>query len=126
MKIETSVRFCDSHEDCAILADFKLKAVALGSIAQFRVMGGVIGLAIVTAVFNSFVKSKLGQFLSADQIDNLLKATSSITSLPTEMQEVVRGIFADGYNLQMKILAGFAAAQIPSSLVMWQKKQIRV
>ena len=100
--------------------------MALGSTAQFRVMGGVIGLAIVTAVFNSFVKSKLAQFLSPDQINDLLKATSSITSLPNEMQEVVRGIFADGYNLQMKILAGLAAAQIPSSFVMWQKKQIRV
>ena len=98
----------------------------MGSVAQFRVMGGVIGLAIVTAVFNGFVKSKLGQFLSLDQINDLLKAANSITSLSVDMQEKVRDILADGYNMQMKILAGFAAAQIPSSFIMWQKKQIKV
>lgn len=120
------VRYYNNCINSRILADLALKAVAMGSVAQFRVMGGVIGLAIVTAVFNSLVKSKLGRFMSPDQINDLLKATGSITSLSAELQEMVRGIFADGYDLQMKILAGFAAAQIPSSILMWQKKQIRV
>lgn len=102
------------------------KAVAMGSIAQFRVMGGVIGLAIVTTVFNGYVRSKLGQILSASQVNDLLKAANSISALSAEMQEIVRSILAEGYNIQMKILAGLAAAQIPSSFVMWQKQQIRV
>ena len=102
------------------------QAVAMGSVAQFRVMGGVIGLAIVTAVFNGYVRSKLGQILSASQVDDLLKAADSISALPVETQEMVRNILAEGYNIQMKILAGLAAAQIPSSFVMWQKQQIRV
>lgn len=101
-------------------------AVAMGSIAQFRVMGGVIGLAIVTTVFNGYVRSKLGQILSASQVNDLLKAANSISALSAEMQEIVRSILAEGYNIQMKILAGLAAAQIPSSFVMWQKQQIRV
>lgn len=98
----------------------------MGSVAQFRVMGGVIGLAIVIAVFNNTIKSNLAQDLSPDQVHSLLQAASSVTSLPAEIQRMTRDVFADGYNLQMKILAGLAAAQIPSSIAMWQKEQIRV
>ena len=98
----------------------------MGSIAQFRVIGGVIGLAIVTSCFNGFVKSRLGASLSPDQIDDLLETPSGIMQLSVALQRTVDGVLVDGYNLQMKILAGFAGAQIPSSLLMWQKKQIQV
>ena len=99
----------------------------MGSVAQFRVMGGVIGLAIVTAALNSSVRSKLAVFLSPAQIDELLRSAGSVSaSFSGAMSAEIRAVFAEGYNLQMKILAGLAAAQIPSSLVMWQKKQIVV
>jgi hypothetical protein len=35
-------------------------------------------------------------------------------------------VLAHGYNLQMIVLCGFAAAQIPAALLMWRKKQITV
>lgn len=89
-------------------------------------MGGVIGLAIVTTVQNSFVKSMLSQSLSRDQIDQLLQSAEVVATFAPETRTVIKTAFANGYNIQMKILAGFAAAQIPSSLLMWQKKQIIV
>lgn len=104
----------------------RASAVALGTVAQFRVMGGAIGLAIVTAVFNSHVRSSLRAVLSAEQIAALLQSSSAVVDLPPNIQAHVRGIFAVGYNIQFKILAGFAAAQIPSSIFMWQKRQIVV
>lgn len=101
-------------------------AVAIGSIAQFRVMGGAIGLAIITTAFNSLITSRLGEFLSESQLIQLLKAPTTITSLSQDRQEVVRLTFADGYKLQLRILCGLAAGQIPASLLMWQKQQITV
>ncbi|KAL8724486.1 MAG: hypothetical protein Q9166_007920 [cf. Caloplaca sp. 2 TL-2023] len=102
------------------------QAVALGTIAQFRVMGGAIGLAIVTSVLNSYVGSGLLAMLTPEQVKILLQTTSAITSLPVDVQDGVQQVFAKGYNIQFKILACFAAAQIPSSLIMWKKKQIVV
>ncbi|KAL8786452.1 MAG: hypothetical protein Q9213_002768 [Squamulea squamosa] len=102
------------------------KAVAMSSVAQFRVMGGVIGLAIVTAALNGLVRSKLQNLLSPQQIEELLRSAGAVSSMPGPIRDEVRMIFAEGYNVQMKILSGLAAAQIPASLLMWQKKQIVV
>lgn len=99
-------------------------AVALSTVTQFRVMGGAIGLAIVTTVLNSFVRSNLSKFLTPEEVEGLLQTASSLDKFPTDIQHVIQGVFAQGYNTQFKILAGLAAAQIPSSLIMWQKKQI--
>lgn len=98
----------------------------MASIAQFRVMGGAIGLAIVTAVLDSGVRSKLAPSFTPSQIDGLLKSAAAVSTLPAGTQDLVRGIIAEEYNIQMKVLAGLAAAQIPSSILMWQKSQIRV
>ncbi len=89
-------------------------------------MGGAIGLAIVTSVLNSFVHSRLSDFLSADQVDSLLQTSVAMDSLQPEQQVRVRTIFGQGYDVQMRILIGLAAAQLPGSLLMWQKNQIVV
>ena len=89
-------------------------------------MGGVIGIAIATTVQNGFVRSRLAQSLSKDQIDQLLQSAEAIALFPPETQVGIRSVFANGYNIQMRILAGLAAAQIPSTFLMWQKKQIVV
>lgn len=93
---------------------------------QFRVMGGVIGLAIVTTAFNGLVRGKLGSLLSPIHLETLLRSPETITLLPASLQDTVRAVFADGYTLQIKILAGLAAGQIPAALLMWEKNQIMV
>ncbi|TVY80405.1 MFS thioclapurine efflux transporter tcpA [Lachnellula suecica] len=100
------------------------KSVALGSVTQFRIMGGLIGLAVVSAVSRNTVSSDLKRFLTEDQIKLILQSTGSINLFTPSLQQEIRNVFANGYNLQFKILLGFSAAQIPSSLLMWQKKQI--
>lgn len=89
-------------------------------------MGGAIGLAIATSVLNNHVSSGLLGILNAEQIKSLLDSPSVITNLPPNIRDTVQGIFAQGYNIQFKILAGIASAQIPASLIMWQKEQIVV
>lgn len=93
---------------------------------QFRNMGGVIGLAIVTTVINSYVRNHLAGVLQPEQIDALLQTTDAFATLPPAVMKTVKSIFAKGYNLQLQIMIGFSAAQISVTFLMWQKKQVTV
>lgn len=93
---------------------------------QFRTMGGAIGLATATGVLNSYIKSHLAQILSPDQITTLLRTTDAFGELAPELKDSVRMIFARGYNLQIQVMIGFAAAQLPVSSLMWKRKNIVV
>ena len=101
-------------------------AVANSAILQFRTLGGAVGLAIVTTVLNGYVKSRLLEFLTLDQINAGLKSTQSFNNLPPAAAVALRNIFAEGYNLQMRVMIGTSAAQIPTAFLMWQKKQMVV
>lgn len=56
-------------------------AVALGSVAQFRIMGGAVGLAVVTTVFNGHVRPALAGLLGREQAEALLKSAEAVKSL---------------------------------------------
>ena len=98
----------------------------MGAVTQFRLMGGAIGLAIVTTVLRGYVTANLSGFLSQDQITLILQSSSEIAKLDPDTQFKIKGIYANGYTLEMKILCGFAAGQVLTTLIMWQKKQLRV
>ena len=91
----------------------------MGAVVQFRIMGGAIGLAIATSVLNSYVKSHLSAEISSQQLSSVLQSANAIGILNSTIQPTVRAAFGAGYNLQMKLMIGFAAAQIPVSLLMW-------
>lgn len=97
-------------------------AVATAAVIQFRLMGGAVGLAIVTTVFDGVVRPKLEHILSLAQLRALLQSTAVIEKFQPELQSRVRSIFAEGFNMQMRIMIGFGAAQIPAALLMWRKK----
>ncbi|PYH88111.1 MFS general substrate transporter [Aspergillus ellipticus CBS 707.79] len=101
-------------------------AVAMGSVAQFRIMGGCIGLAIVTAVSNSYLRTHLGEVLSPETAQAVLKSVDTLSTLPAATQTAVRQVYSASYNLQMKVLAGFAGGQIIASFLMWDKNPIVV
>ncbi|KAF7953324.1 hypothetical protein EAE96_006535 [Botrytis aclada] len=108
------------------VADPRDNSVALGCVTQFRIMGGALGLAIVTAAYKGYVTSRLSSFLTAEEQFSIFESAKYIQSLSPEIQGKVREVLAGGYNLQFRILIALAAAQIPSSLLMWKKQQIVV
>lgn len=99
-------------------------AVANGAITQFRILGGSLGLAIVTCATGPTLRSRLLEVLSLDQTDLVLDRTEMILALPSESQSVVRGLFGDTYNRQMTILIGIAAAQVLVACIQWQRNPI--
>lgn len=99
----------------------------MGSVTQFRLMGGVVTLAIINTARNAFLKSRLKGFLQPEQITAVLDYAHHGRGTMNPVIERKVGItLAEGYNLQTKILAGMAGVQLLACLLMWQKKQIRV
>lgn len=101
-------------------------AVGMGTVSQFRVMGGAIVLAIATSVFNGYTKSRISDIVPSEQASALFQSSVALDQLAGPAQYKIKSIFAHGFNLQMIVLCAFAAAQIPTSLLMWKRKQITV
>jgi MFS family permease len=97
-------------------------AVAGGSIIQFRFLGGIIGLAIVSNVFNSRLKDRLESILTHEQILALDHDTSVLRALSqTDFARTIH-VFATEYNYVNKILIAFAAAQLLAAAMVYNKK----
>ena len=96
----------------------------MGAIYQLRALGGSVGLAIVTTVLNGFVKSQLQSQLPETTVSKILRSAAEITSLPGSLQSEVRGTLATGYNTQMKVVIGLAAAEFVSTLLILGPKNL--
>ena len=87
-------------------------------VAQFRILGGVISLAIVTCGSIQVIRNSLLENITADQTHSILERLEIVRLLPENVQAHVRESFGRGFDLQMKVIITFAAAHIPSTLLM--------
>lgn len=99
-------------------------ATATSSVVQFRFLGGATALAIVTAVANNWLQDSLNTIVLTEEVAMIFRDPAFIGSLPDTVQGRVRGLFVKSFNLQMRILIGFAAAQFPVTILMWQRQPI--
>ena len=97
-------------------------AISSGALLQFRVFGGALGLALASAVINSYLTSHLSHSIGSEYLAAVLQSTEAIKGFPIDMQRLVLEKFAEGYNLQMKILAGFAGLQVLCVGLLWRGK----
>jgi hypothetical protein len=93
-------------------------------VAQFRILGGVIALATITCVSTPLIRSALLEAISPEQTHEILERLEIIPHLPEETQAHVRSSFQHGFGLQMKIIMGFAAGNIPATLMMMSKQSL--
>ncbi|KAI0100816.1 putative multidrug resistance protein fnx1 [Nemania sp. FL0031] len=100
------------------VAEKRDSAVAIGSASQFRMMGSAVAASVANSVLNGYTKPRLASI-------GMSGATPGATR-PGEDDEAARLIYAGGYNLQLIVLAAFAAAQIPAALLFWRRPQITV
>ena len=97
-------------------------AISSGALLQFRVFGGALGLALASAVMNSYLASHLSHSIGSEYLAAVLESTEAIKSFPIDMQQLVLERFAEGYNVQMKILAGCAGLQVLCVGLLWRGK----
>lgn len=98
----------------------------MGAASQFRMIGAAATMAIATSVFNSHVKPEIAGLLGLAETSSILGLGGFLDNLPPDVQEQLRLILAEGYNRQMIVLSVCSALQIPTTLLLWRKKQVVV
>ncbi|THV49260.1 hypothetical protein BGAL_0204g00150 [Botrytis galanthina] len=101
-------------------------AISSGALLQFRALGAAIGLGITSATMNNYLSSHLTHILTSEEITQIFHSISSITTFPPEVQLKVLHAFADGYQLQIQIMAAFSGLQVLLVAMFWEKPQVRV
>ncbi|PYH96079.1 MFS general substrate transporter [Aspergillus ellipticus CBS 707.79] len=99
----------------------KDSASAQGLVAQSRVLGGNIGLAIATVILNQHLVSDMQGTLSDSQIDDLRHSLTATRTLDPHAVEAVRASFADAFHSQMEVSMYIAAAALVAGLCTWQR-----
>jgi hypothetical protein len=93
---------------------------------QFRTLGGALCFAIAASVFNKYLRAHMSSILPSEDVHAILESPEAIKQVKGVLKMELLQIFANAYNVQFKILIGFVAAQIPATLLMWQRDQILV
>ncbi|KAK8075033.1 hypothetical protein PG997_009696 [Apiospora hydei] len=101
--------------------DHENLAVAQGAIAQARVFGGAIGIAVCSMVFNHGVKHKLVDHLPPDDLQALQQSPVIGALFSPENQKLVRRVYADAFVNDIKIFIYLAAAGVIASLFTFQR-----
>lgn len=102
-----------------------LIAVFIGALAQMRLIGGSIGIAVCTNILNNKVRSA-SAILSQQQLRDLLRNAQTLESLPPTQQSTVRELFARGYNEETHVLIAFSGAALLATLMMSERKPRRM
>jgi hypothetical protein len=77
----------------------------------------VIGLGISATALSNYVKARLASVLSPEQLSELFESSGSVAQFPSEQAAATRAVYNDAYNLQMRIVMGFALASLFVSLL---------
>jgi hypothetical protein len=96
--------------------------ITMGALTQIRVMGGTLGLAICSTIFNNDVDSRLGSIVSVKGLQWISYSASNIGSLSPSQQNAVRVALADDCTLQMHIIAGFSGLAFLVSFLIWERR----
>ncbi|CRK28085.1 hypothetical protein BN1723_014084 [Verticillium longisporum] len=96
-------------------------AVANGAMAQARVLGGCIGIAVSTVIFNTHFNTALREQLTPQQMSDLHRSPSSATQWPDEARGAVREVYATAYSEELKVLMYVAVGTLVVSLFTYEK-----
>lgn len=67
------------------------------------------------------MKSELAGTLLPEQLQQLLENSSTVGTLPAQLQAAVGDVFAKSYTHQYQAMIAFAAVQIPASLLILRR-----
>lgn len=103
----------------------------MGAGAQFRMVGSALALAICTTVFNSYARGQLQTILGSGGVDDAIAVLTSASAdaaqaIPPGVRDAARLALFRAYNRQSLVLCASAGLQVPATLLMWRREQIRI
>ncbi|KAE9375004.1 major facilitator superfamily transporter [Stipitochalara longipes BDJ] len=104
-----------------IEAELLDNAVAQGTIAQSRILGGAIGIAASTITMNNHLQSAFERVLSPDSLQTLFISPFSIRSYGIAVESLFRETFIAIFAADMRIAMYVSIAAFVASLCAWQK-----
>lgn len=105
----------------SVTVDHDNLAVAQGAVAQARVFGGAIGIALCSMVFNQRVKDKLTGRLGPSELQALQQSPVFAASLPLATQKLVQNVYAAAFVDDLKIFIYLAAAGVIVSFLTYER-----
>ncbi|KAI1079616.1 MFS general substrate transporter [Whalleya microplaca] len=96
-------------------------AVAQGAVAQARVFGGSIGIALCTIIFNTMVTKDLSSLMDPDDIAALHHSPTIAPWLPDDIQFRVRTVYASAFTEDIFVMIGIAAFGLVVSAFAYEK-----
>ncbi|KAI1759106.1 MFS general substrate transporter [Hypoxylon sp. FL1150] len=99
-------------------------AVAQGAIAQARVFGGAIGIAICTIIFNGRVTLDLQSELDPADLAALHHSPTIASWLPRNVQRLVRSVYASAFTSDISVMIGVAIAGVVASTFVYEKQPL--
>ena len=108
------------------LAYMMATAVAIGTMTQTRVFGGVVGLAVCQIVILSRLQSQLSQHLTPQQLQDILVSATNINLLSPGLAQKTRQVYGNAANFQMRIAMVISIASLIVGLFMWRQKPIQI
>jgi hypothetical protein len=89
-------------------------------------LGGAIGIAVVSSVWNADVRTHLSNDvgLSSTAIDQLLHEISLLVTYPADLQTAIRVACAHAYNAQMRYTIIFSGLSFFVAATLWRGKQL--
>lgn len=97
-------------------------AVTQGALTQMRTLGGSIGLAAATIVFNKAIQtSPVLHSLKPAEKDAIYKSPLAIDRLSKQEQHLVGRVYADAFTGEMRMALYIAGFSFLVSLMTWQK-----
>ncbi|KAI2632755.1 major facilitator superfamily domain-containing protein [Xylaria nigripes] len=96
-------------------------AVAQGIVAQARVLGGSIGIAICSIIFNAKVAHELSDVMDSDDLNALHHSPTIAPWLPPQLQLKVKSVYAEAFTDDIKVMIGIAVVGIIMSCFTYER-----
>ncbi|KAK1147259.1 hypothetical protein N8T08_001998 [Aspergillus melleus] len=102
--------------------EFEDHAVAQGVVAQLRIFGGSVGIAASFIIFNHKIQQTLAGALTQAQLDDFYRSPTAIFSFTVNQQLLVRQIYVNVFNIDLRVCAGISAACLVATLFTFQRR----
>jgi hypothetical protein len=113
-----------SFAACTMIAAIEARsddlAAAQGAVAQARVFGGALGLAVCTIVFNEKLRTSLGpgsgSGLGEQELSQIHRSLMAVLALPGEARVEVIRVYVEAFRDQMLVMTVVAIAALVLSV----------